>query len=275
MLKLIKIYYTLLSIISPNLAAKSAFLTFQKVRKKDIRNREKPYFLKGIISKVSFEPENLTLIEYGQQYDDVILLIHGWDSNAGCMSAISEMLLKNQKHIISFNLPGHADYTRNSTNLQECQLALQAILAKIPSHKKISIISHSFGSAVTSYALSINKRQIDKLIFLTSPDKIIDIFSDFKKIISLGDKSYNILLNKAAKVIKENVLNFEVNQKLKLCNFNSLHLFHDKNDKIIPFQNSLRIHNNITSSKIYEYENIGHYRMLWNKKLINDIQNIF
>ena len=44
MLKLIKLYYTILSNISPKTAANSAFETFQKVRKKDIREREKGYF---------------------------------------------------------------------------------------------------------------------------------------------------------------------------------------------------------------------------------------
>ena len=39
MLKLIKLYFTILSKISPNLAAKGAFEIFKKVRKKDIRER--------------------------------------------------------------------------------------------------------------------------------------------------------------------------------------------------------------------------------------------
>jgi pimeloyl-ACP methyl ester carboxylesterase len=275
MLNLIKIYYSFLSFLLPKQAANSAFLIFQKVRKKDIRNREKNFFKNGSLSKIKFEPENLNCIEYGQQYNDVVLLVHGWDSNAGCMSAISEALLKTKKHILSFNLPGHADYNSAATNLQECQLALQAVLDQIPLNKNISIISHSFGSAVTSYALSKNKRLIDKLIFLTSPDKVIDIFSDFKNLISLGNKSYHVLLNKAESVIGEKIVNIEVSQKLATSHVNSLFLFHDKYDKVIPFKNSVQINKSITFSKLYQYENIGHYRMLWNKQLINDILKIF
>ena len=43
MLKLIKLYYTILSTISPKIASKAAFNMFQKVRKKDIRQREQPF----------------------------------------------------------------------------------------------------------------------------------------------------------------------------------------------------------------------------------------
>ena len=275
MLKLIKIYYTILSSISPKRASNSAFLLFQKVRKKDIRAREKSFFEKGHATKISFQNEDLDRIEYGQEHDEIILLVHGWDSNAGCMSAISEALVKTKKHIVSFNLPGHAYYKKSSTNFLECQLALQAILETIPKDKKLSIICHSFGSGIAAYALSETQREVDKLVFLTSPNSIIDIFTDFKSLISLGDKAFSILLSKAEYVIKEKIIDIEISEKLTLSNFTKLYLMHDKHDKVIPFKNSIDISKAIPKSTLIEYENIGHYRMLWNTELIKRLLTFF
>ena len=36
-----------------------------------------------------------------------------------------------------------------------------------------NVIAHSFGSAVTTYALAKQKYKLDKIIFLTSPNSIL------------------------------------------------------------------------------------------------------
>jgi len=50
-----------------------------------------------------------------------VILVHGWDSNAGSMSKIAEALVKKNKRVIAFNLPGHAFSKSSSTNLIECK----------------------------------------------------------------------------------------------------------------------------------------------------------
>ena len=66
-IKLFKFYFTLLSAISPKTSAKSAFLVFQKVRKKDIRDREKGFFTEAKKQKLTFTKEDLDVFEFGTE----------------------------------------------------------------------------------------------------------------------------------------------------------------------------------------------------------------
>lgn len=269
MLKIIKLYFIILSKISPKMAAKSAFEVFQKVRKKDIREREKGFFKDAETQKINFEKENLDVFEFGTNSKDLVILIHGWDSNAGCMYGFVDELLANKKRIISINLPAHATYKADKTNFYECKMAFKTLLSNLPEHDNLSIIAHSFGSGISSYALSELNIKVDKLIFLTSPNVIEDIFIEFKKMIGLNNKSYEILKTQANNILGEKLEDLIIEKKLSQFKFNHLHLIHDVNDKIIPYSNSISMNKVIPNSTITTFEDVGHYRMLWNPEIIS------
>ena len=197
MIRIIRQYHKTLSVVSPNLAANSAFELFKKVRKKNIREREKPFFEKANHYDLNYHGKKIHCYELGNPENDIIILLHGWDSNSGCMYRFVEPLLEKKKHVISFNLPGHAFYEDSKTNLQEAKLVFQHFITSLPKEKTISIVSHSFGSAVTAFGLSDIDLKVDQLVFLTSPNEMEDIFVEFKNMIGLNDKSFHILKEKA------------------------------------------------------------------------------
>lgn len=268
MLKLIKLYYQLISLLSPQLASKSAFNLFQKVRKKDIREREQPFYDKASHYTVKYNKEDLDCYAFGKEHNDVVVLIHGWDSNAGSMFGFIDQLVANKKRVIAFNLPGHAFYKAGKTNYLECKEAFELIINDLAPYDSISFISHSFGSGVTAYGLSELDIKVNKLVLLTSPNFVVEIFKDFKAIIGLGDKAFKLMVNTASDLLGEDVSKVSTEDKLQLVNYNGALLIHDKNDKIIPYQNTISINNAIENSSIETYENIGHYRMLWNEDVI-------
>jgi len=268
MLKLIKTYYTILSFVSPKMAANSAFNIFQKVRKKSIRERERPFFEKARYYSLKHDKENLDCYEFGSEHQDLVVLVHGWDSNSGCMLGFIDDLVAQQKKVIAFNLPAHAFYKSKKTNYLECKNAFKMVVNQLPKHDSLSFISHSFGSGIVAFGLSEMDIKVDKLVFLTSPNYVIDIFKEFKDIISLGDQAFELMNNKASKLLNENIKDVATEQKLTLAKFNELLLIHDKNDKVIPYSNTININKSIPNSKIENFKNIGHYRMLWHKDVI-------
>ncbi len=272
MIRLIKTYFQILSMLSPRLAAKQAFEVFCKVRKKDIRERERSFYDKAKREDIPYEPEPIHTYSFGNPKNETVLLVHGWDSNAGSLSKFVEPLLEKNKHVLGLNLPSHAQYENDKTTLVGCKDAMKTLLNSFEDSEITAIISHSFGSAVTGYALSeLPNKTINKLFFLTSPNKIENIFTEFKDMISLGNKAYRILIERANKLLGENLEQMYIHDKLNLATFNHLHLFHDKNDKIISIKNSKLIHEKVPNSDLTTYENIGHYRMLWNDTVIEHV----
>ncbi len=94
--------------------------------------------------------------------------------------------------------------------------------------------------------------------------------------IGLSISAFSYLLEKADLLANEKIKDFFIDEKLKDFNFSKLLLIHDEYDKIIPFKNSKEIQKmNEVNTRILKYKNIGHYKMLWNDKLVEDTMHFF
>ena len=273
-LRVIRGYIGFLSVVSPAVAAKKAFELFQKVRIKSIRNREKDFFDQSDLFIVPFAKEDLNCYRLGDPDGDLVILVHGWESNAGSMSQIAFSLAEKGKHVVAFDLPGHAAYNRDSTNLLECRMAMRAVIEHINPSSPFSVVSHSFGSAVTAFTISEMDYAVNQLIFLTGPNKVENIFREFQQMINLGNRAYDKMVDITEKILGESIKNVSIQYNLNRAKFDRLTLIHDRNDKILPYQNSAEIHEAVQHSELIPFENIGHYRMLWNKEVITKVTNL-
>ena len=268
---ILRFYFKTISLFAPKLAGAKAFKLFQKVRIKTIRKREEEFYINAKHFNIPFDKESLSCYELGENNPNLVFLLHGWESNAGSLSKIAYKLAENNYRVISFDLPGHAKYKSNYTNLAECKNAFTNVIDFVKPKKPFSILSHSFGSAVSAYTLSNLNYKIDKLVFLTSPNSILEIFTDFKKLIGLPSTAFSYLLEKADLLANEKIKNFYIDEKLKYFTFSKLLLIHDEYDKIIPVKNSVEIQSkNKQNTEFIKHKNIGHYKMLWHDKVLED-----
>ena len=273
---ILRFYFKSISLFIPKYAGLKSFKLFQKVRIKTIRKREEGFYKEVHHFKVSSIKEDLLCYEIGSENKNLVFLLHGWESNAGSLSKFAFQLSNNNYRVISFDLPGHAKYKSNYTNLAECREAFTNIIEYIKPDKPFSVISHSFGSAVCTYTLSKLNYKLDKLVFLTSPNSILEIFKDFKNLIGLSNHSFTYFVKKANLLANEEIKNINVDEKLKLLDFSKLLLIHDEHDKIIPIKNSEEIKKmNFENTQLIKYSKIGHYKMLWNDKVVEDTMNFF
>ena len=192
--KMFKTYFGLYSTIAPNAAAKTSFNLFQTVRKKDIRPREEELFNLANHFQIMTPVGQIYCYHLGDKNHSPILLVHGWDSNAGSMSKLAFEMVEKGHSVYLFNLPGHAFYDSNKTNLLECSVAMTAIMQELDLGEELSIISHSFGSAVTAMTLANSGLKVNRVIFLTNPNRVEDIFTEFKSMIGLKTKAYQKLM---------------------------------------------------------------------------------
>lgn len=267
-LMMLKAYFGINSIINPEKAAAESFKIFQRVRKKEVREREIPFYQKARQFKVQSEKEPIDCFELGDPNGPLVFLVHGWDSNAGSMTKIAERFEQMGYRVIAFNLPGHAFYKSRSTNLLECKHAFLDVLRFINPADGFSVVSHSFGSAVVANGLAEVDYKADRLVFMTNPDKMEDIFKEFKEIIGLRRKAHRALIRQTSQLLGKPIQTLDVTTNLKKANFKKLLLLHDQHDGVLPHKNAFNINNEIKDAQLITFEHIGHYRMLWNEEVI-------
>jgi len=268
---IVRFYFKSISFFVPKFAGLKAFKLFQKVRIKTIRKTEEGFYKEVHHFKVSSSKEDLLCYEIGSENKHLVFLLHGWESNAGSLSKFAFQLTKHNFRVISFDLPGHTKYKSSYTNLVECREAFTKVIEYINPDKPFSVLSHSFGSAVCTYTLSKLNYKLDKLVFLTSPNSILEIFKDFKNLIGLSNLSFTYFVQKANLLANEEIKNINIDEKLKLLDFSKLLLIHDEHDKIIPIKNSEEIKKmNMETTQLIKFSKIGHYKMLWNDKVVDE-----
>lgn len=271
-LKIIRTSFKLLSRIMPELAGKFAFRLFQTTRKKRMSAQEMAFYQNAERFIICHEKEDIIAYRLGNPTGKLVFLVHGWESNAGSMAGIAYSLVQCGFNVITFDLPAHGHSRLRRTNLMECYYAFKAVLDYFKP-RNFSVISHSFGSAVSSYTLSKTVYEPEHLVFLTSPDHILDIFEDFSRMVSLGEKAYYHFLKIVQSIVPEPLSQVAVSQMTQDISYKSLLLIHDRFDKIIPFGNSVRFYQQLDNTVLEPFERIGHYRMLWNDDVIYSILN--
>ncbi len=268
---LLKIYLKVISLFSNQLAAEQAFEIFQKTFPKKISTAENKLYEEAYSFLLPTEVGNVRVYEFGDIEGDFVFFVHGWNSNAGSMFSLAQEYAKQGKYCILFDLPGHSKNQKHKTNLKECKIVFKHILLRFKSEQAISVVSHSFGSAVTAYALSESNVNIDKLVYLTAPNTLEELFQVLKDQLSLNDVIYQKVLQLAEDLLEESIEEITVLKKTKLLKFEALHLFHDTYDKVLPIKYSQLLQEHIENAKLHLFERIGHYRMLSNKELLRQL----
>lgn len=264
----IRLYFRVLSAMWPVKAGERAFRLFQRTRKLPFKKAELAFYQQAQKFDVVHPTENVHAYELGDPEGKLVILVHGWDSNAGSMGAIARALAFEGYRVVSFDLPAHGHSALTHTNLRECREALCALIYQLRPAEPFSIISHSFGSAVASMALSGSRYTIDNFIMLTSPNRLLDVFDEFKNQIALGEEAYQEVLRLASSLLKEPVEFVQVESKALKINYNKLIILHDPQDKVLPYSNSERISNALPNTQLVTLNKMGHYRMLWNAEVI-------
>jgi pimeloyl-ACP methyl ester carboxylesterase len=260
-----------LSALLPLQAGRKAFMLFQRTRKLPFKEMEKRFYDVAKKFDVAHPRENIHAYEMGNAKGKLVLLVHGWDSNAGSMGAIAQVLATEGYRVVSLDLPAHGNSTLTHTNLRECCEALRALIYQVRPSQPFSVISHSFGSAVATLALAGSRYEVDKFVMLTSPNRLVDVFDEFKKQIALGEVAYQEMLQQAEGILKESVCDVNVETKALQVKYNNLSIIQDENDRVLPYSNSVRISSVLPEAELIAIKKTGHYRMLWNMDVIRKV----
>ncbi len=270
---LIKHYFGLVSKLAPGLAARQAFNLFQRPINKKLRPKEQSFFKATKGFKIKHYLEDIQCYELGPNDGKLVVLVHGWESNAASMSGIGLELAEQGYHVVLFNLPAHGSSKLKKSNMKICKEVFLEVINHVNPSGPFSVVAHSFGSAVATYALSKTTYPIENLVLLTTPNKIKKVFKDYADFIKLGDKAYHLMCNQASNLLKEPVENLEVDQFHSKIRYDRMTLIQDEFDKVVPKKWAIDVYNSWERSDLKLVQNVGHYRMLWNREVIDLISN--
>lgn len=253
------------STLFPNLVVNYAYKQLTNPQVKKLRPNEIDVLNTSNKETISFKGFDIQLYTW-QGGEDKILLIHGWEGQAGNFADLIPMLIEKNYTVYTFDAPSHGYSSRGRTSLFEFTELVGILIRKYEVKK---LISHSFGGVATTYALFTNKDLcIDKYVLFTTPDKFIERINDVKEQVGITEKVKEKLIKRLEKELSLDVFKLNVSEFVKEINVSKALIIHDKEDKVLPINRSMNVHKNWQNSKFYEIEGTGHFRILRTKYVL-------
>jgi pimeloyl-ACP methyl ester carboxylesterase len=192
--------------------------------------------------------------------NDQVLLIHGWEGQAGNFADLIEQLIAQNYTVHAFDGPSHGFSSRGRTSLFEFTELVGILIRKFGVCK---LVSHSFGGVATTYALFCNPDlHIERYVLLTTPDKFSERIQDVADQVGITEKVKQKLIHRLEIETGENVSNFNVSEFVKTIDVAQALIIHDKNDTVIPIHRSKNVYQSWKVCEFWEIEGTGHFRIL-------------
>lgn len=184
--KSIGIYLNMLSYFNLENAKSKAYKLFTSPRKGKLDKNDLPQTLKSAVLE-TFEYNGETFPAYvWQGNEDVILLIHGWESNASRWNELLQQLKPLRKTIIAIDAPAHG--LSSDTEFGTPKYAEYIHLVAQKYRPKI-LIGHSIGGAAISYFLNkYTITTVEKVIMLGAPSDFKIVSDNFANMLSLNTR---------------------------------------------------------------------------------------
>lgn len=189
--KSIGLYINLIGFIRPEKAKLIAYGIFSQPRKGRLKKDDLPKTLKNTQQEtLHYDGEDFqTYIWQGSE--DIILLLHGWESNASRWKKLLNHLKPLGKTIIAIDAPAHGLSSGKEFNTPRYAEFIHVLIQK---YQPKILIGHSIGGAsITYYLHKYPNDQIQKIVMLGAPSSFRKVSDNFVNILSLNNKMKRLL----------------------------------------------------------------------------------
>ena len=266
MKKIIPHFFRLLSFLSPQLAARLALKLFMQPRRKARSIQEMDFLLTG--KQVNFKSHRKART-WGQ--GPVIWLLHGWESRGSTFFKLIPLLVNRGFQVVAWDGPAHGDSPGKSTHIPDYAYCLSEDLKQQLFEKPVALIGHSFGGAALAVLFKIHKMPA-KVVIVSAPTRIINIFNGFAKMINLSEKAKNKFISLAESgsgysLLGGSLISNDISQSSEVL------IIHDREDDVIPFADFDALKKTWLSGQFLATKNLGHRLTIKDPDILNTIVN--
>jgi pimeloyl-ACP methyl ester carboxylesterase len=244
-----------LGFLFPKKAARFAYQIFSQPRIGKLTRENIPAILEFSRQEIVDYKHHKIQTYTWQGNKNVILLVHGWESNATRWKKLLPYLIKTGSTIVALDAPAHGLTSGKEFNAILYSEFIKVIVDKVQPY---GIIGHSVGG-MSSYFYQYKHQNpnVKKLVLLGAPSDLRVIFSNYVALLSLNSRMSNALENY-----------FEQKFQLKLNDFSGQKfcpeiktkgfVIHDIKDKIVDFSEGEKIRKAYKNALFIRTKGYGH-----------------
>ncbi|RKR12470.1 pimeloyl-ACP methyl ester carboxylesterase [Maribacter vaceletii] len=247
-------YFDLMALFSPKKTAEKVFYFFCTIRKGRVGEHQKEYLENAKKEQLSIAKHSIQTYQWAGE-KETVLLVHGWESNTFRWRNLIEKLKEEKFNIIAFDAPGHGHSSGKHLYVPLYAEVLQQMVEK---HRPKHIVGHSLGGMTILYNTYKNHNEdLEKIVTIGSPSEFYKLVNNFQNILKFNTRVLKAFENYIKERFDFYIKDFSTAAYVQ-TNTNKGLLFHDKLDKIAPYEDSENVHKNWKNSTFITTEGLGH-----------------
>ncbi len=204
--------------------------------------------------------------------DQIVLLVHGWESRGTALRGFVPGLLKAGYCVITFDGPAHGDSEGERANILNFSSAIKSLIEQVDGNIAAAI-THSFGGACIVYMLANIGRHIhiDKLVLIaasSSSKKTMDNYLDLIGAPNAVRKKWFEFISSKIQIPLETI---DVSTSNTKINVNTAMILHDELDPITPISEAKTIAGSWKDTILVITKGYGHFRLMKNPDVVKRI----
>ncbi len=250
---------------------KKVYRTFFSPNKHEVKLEDEAILARGNNYRIPFEGGELAITTWGKK-GPAVLLMHGWGGARSQMTGFVDPLLSAGYRVVAYDQPAHGESDGKMTSVLEIAPTMDLVMQREGEFE--AIIAHSFGTLITSYALTkLNFPHPAKLVYLGAFNRLLDSLPRFQVLAKLPDEIIAGLRKMIYQNFGEGVLDVINNETMTTrINIPAL-MFHDIADAVTPIEDSRAIAKAWKGVQFIETKGLGHRGALQSKEIHEQILN--
>ncbi len=270
-LKLIRFYFSIVSRLSPFLAVYSAHRLFHYPINSQRKNRNEVILPPAHKFKIPlYENIKLQGYQWGNTSHPKVLLVHGWSTTSRSMTHFTDILLKHNYQVISYDALRHGNSKGNFSDLASWADSVQAVMKHIGQVE--CIIAHSFGGAAVTVASKLGL-ETKKLVLVAPIHDISSVADNFAEHLHIPPNIVKEMRNYTWMHNEKHFSKYGTNWKeIVISDFHvPTLLFHDTDDREIGIEHSKQICKMWPWARFVATEGLGHRSILDDERVAEEV----
>lgn len=254
--KLVGLYINLLSLIAPKKATRLAYRFFTQPRAGKLSHTNLPEILRQAMPETITHGDMVFQAYVWPGNATTVLLVHGWESNAGRWKLLISYLKKAGCTIIAIDAPAHGLTGGEEFNIPRYAAFIDHMVQR---YRPQFLVGHSIGGATALYYQShyTTTTTIKKMVVMGAPCDLRTVINNFQKTLWLAPwvkRAMKRLLTDSYKVNPDDFCGDMFATKITIPGL----LIHDKKDTTVAYKEGVKISKSWPSARFITTKGLGH-----------------
>ncbi|MBC8075391.1 MAG: alpha/beta hydrolase [Chloroflexales bacterium] len=256
-----------LDALAPPLAARLALSIFRTPRRKQRDQRD--HAVMETAQSVTIRHDAMPLAGYVWGSGPMVLLAHGWESQASRLSNFVAPLVGQGYRVVAFDGPAHGASPGKRSDLVDYGRAVAAALTQLG--PATAVIAHSFGGMATLQALSVLPAvSIKRAVLLASPADLHFIIGGFAQTLDLPARTVRGMKRLIVRRFGRSLEDYSAAVTAASLAVAGL-VVHDRDDEVVPFDQGEAIAGAWAGAKLVATTGLGHRGILRDPTVIEQV----